>query len=33
MAAAVIAVLPIIIIIALFQKYIMQGLTEGAIKG
>lgn len=33
MAAAVIAVLPIIIIIALFQRYIMQGLTEGAIKG
>ena len=33
MAAAVIAVLPIIIIIALFQKYIMEGLTEGAIKG
>jgi multiple sugar transport system permease protein len=33
MAASVIAVLPIIIIIALFQKYIMQGLTEGAIKG
>jgi multiple sugar transport system permease protein len=33
MAAAVIAVIPIIIIIALFQKYIMQGLTEGAIKG
>jgi multiple sugar transport system permease protein len=33
MAASVIAVIPIIIIIALFQKYIMQGLTEGAIKG
>jgi multiple sugar transport system permease protein len=33
MAAAVIAVMPIIIIIAFFQKYIMQGLTEGAIKG
>ncbi len=33
MAAAVIAVLPIIMVIALFQKYIMQGLTEGAIKG
>jgi multiple sugar transport system permease protein len=33
MAAAVIAVMPIIIIIAFFQKYIMHGLTEGAIKG
>ncbi len=33
MAAAVIAVIPVIILIAFFQKYIMQGLTEGAVKG
>ncbi len=33
MAAAVIAVIPVILLIALFQKYIIQGLTEGAVKG
>jgi len=33
MASAVIAVIPLIIIIAFFQKYIIQGLTEGAVKG
>lgn len=33
MASAVIAVVPLIIIIALFQRYIIQGLTEGALKG
>ena len=33
MAAAVIAIIPVIILIALFQKYIIQGLTEGAVKG
>ncbi len=33
MAAAVIAIIPVILLIALFQKYIIQGLTEGAVKG
>ncbi len=33
MASAVIAVIPLIILIAFFQKYIIQGLTEGAVKG
>lgn len=33
MASAVMAVVPLIIIIGLFQRYIIQGLTEGAIKG
>ncbi len=33
MAAAVIAIVPVLILIALFQKYIIQGLTEGAVKG
>lgn len=33
MAAAVIAIIPMLILIALFQKYIIQGLTEGAVKG
>lgn len=33
MAAAVIAVVPVILLIAFFQKYIIQGLTEGAVKG
>ncbi len=33
MASAVIAVVPLIILIAFFQRYIIQGLTEGAIKG
>jgi multiple sugar transport system permease protein len=33
MAAAVVAIIPVIILIALFQKYIIQGLTEGAVKG
>jgi trehalose/maltose transport system permease protein len=33
MAAAVVAVLPVILLIALFQRYIIQGLTEGSVKG
>lgn len=33
MAAAAISVIPIIILIAAFQKYIIQGLSEGAVKG
>ncbi len=33
MASAVIATVPIIVLIALFQRYIIQGLTEGAVKG
>jgi multiple sugar transport system permease protein len=33
MAAAVIAVIPVLILVALFQKYVIHGLTEGAIKG
>lgn len=33
MAGAVIAVIPILILIGLFQRYIIRGLTEGAIKG
>ena len=33
MAASVIAVIPVLLLIAFFQKYIIQGLTEGAVKG
>jgi trehalose/maltose transport system permease protein len=33
MAASVIAVIPIIFLISFFRKYIIQGITEGAIKG
>ena len=33
MAAAVVAIIPMIILIAFFQKYIIQGLSEGAVKG
>lgn len=33
MAAAVIATLPMILLAAFFQRYIIQGLTRGAIKG
>lgn len=33
MAGAVIAIIPMLILIGLFQRYILQGLTEGAIKG
>ncbi len=33
MAGSVIAVIPVIILIAVFQKYIIQGLTEGSVKG
>ena len=33
MTASVIGIVPVIILIALFQKYIVQGLTEGAVKG
>jgi len=33
MAAAVIAIIPVLLLITIFQKYIIQGLTEGAVKG
>ncbi len=33
MAASVIATLPVLVLSAIFQRYIVQGLTEGAIKG
>jgi multiple sugar transport system permease protein len=33
MAAAVVATIPLIILASIFQKYIIQGLTQGAIKG
>jgi len=33
MAAAVIAVIPVLILVALFQRYVIHGLTEGAVKG
>jgi multiple sugar transport system permease protein len=33
MAAAVVAVAPIALIIALFQRYIIGGLMQGAMKG
>ncbi|HED05522.1 MAG TPA: carbohydrate ABC transporter permease [Ignavibacteria bacterium] len=33
MAAAVVATLPVIILIALFQRFIIKGITEGSIKG
>ncbi len=33
MAAAVISIIPIVVLIAIFQKYIIQGLSEGALKG
>ena len=33
MAASVICIIPVLLIIAFFQKYIIQGLTEGAVKG
>ncbi len=33
MAAAVVATLPVIILIALFQRFIIQGITEGSVKG
>jgi trehalose/maltose transport system permease protein len=33
MASAVIAIIPIIILIAFFQRFIIQGLSEGAVKG
>ncbi len=33
MAASVVAIVPVILLIALFQKFIIQGLTEGAVKG
>ena len=33
MAGSVVAVIPVIILIAVFQKYIIQGLTEGSVKG
>ena len=32
-SSAVIAIIPVIIIIALTQKYIIRGLTMGAVKG
>jgi multiple sugar transport system permease protein len=33
MASAVIAILPTILLTVIFQKYIVQGLTKGAVKG
>lgn len=33
MAASVISIIPVLLIIAFFQKYIIQGLTEGSVKG
>ena len=33
MAGSVVAVIPVILLIAVFQKYIIQGLTEGSVKG
>lgn len=33
MAASVVATIPMVLVIAFFQKYIIHGLTEGAIKG
>ena len=33
MASAVIAILPTILLTVIFQKYIIQGLTKGAVKG
>jgi len=33
MAGAVVATIPMVLLITFFQKYIIQGLTEGAIKG
>ncbi len=33
MAGSVVAILPVIILIAFFQKFIIRGLTEGSIKG
>lgn len=33
MAAAVIAIIPLILLAAVFQRYIIQGLTHGALKG
>jgi multiple sugar transport system permease protein len=33
MASAVIATAPVLLLVALFQKYIIQGLSEGAVKG
>ena len=33
MAGAVVAIVPMVLVIAFFQKYIIQGLAEGAIKG
>ncbi len=33
MAGAVVAIVPVLILVGIFQKYIIQGLTEGAVKG
>ncbi|MBN2365508.1 MAG: carbohydrate ABC transporter permease, partial [Calditrichaeota bacterium] len=33
MASAVVATVPVLILVALFQRHIIQGLTEGALKG
>ncbi len=33
MAASVIATVPVLVLSAIFQRYIVQGLTEGAVKG
>ena len=32
-AASVVAVLPVIVVFLVFQKYFVQGLTSGAVKG
>jgi multiple sugar transport system permease protein len=33
MAAGVIAIIPVIMLIVFFHKYIIHGLTEGSVKG
>ncbi len=33
MAASVISIIPVLLLIAFFQKYIIQGLSEGSVKG
>jgi multiple sugar transport system permease protein len=33
MAASVIFIMPVILIVGIFQRYIIQGITEGSVKG
>ncbi|MNP22498.1 Inner membrane ABC transporter permease protein YcjP [compost metagenome] len=33
LASLVLTAIPVVIIYAFFQKYIMEGITEGAVKG